>query len=396
MIKFNRRCLLKSALGAAVSTFTTRRLLAGLRPKMPMLELKTIFSTPIKIESIELLQVGKTYYVRTISSDGAAGVTSANDRLLNTLTLFRNLIIPYFKGKDARDLETLVDGVYTYDSYYKYAGMPFWNAVGHIEISLFDMMGRISGQPAGLLLGKKIRSEIPVYISRSSRETSPEEEIEQVEESLAKTGTKAVKLKIGGRMFNNAHFTKRTNQMIQLARKRLGDNITIYVDSNGSYDADEAIEVGRMLQKYDVGFFEEPCGWQEYEQTKRVTDTLDMTVAGGEQDTSLAQFDWMIRHHVVDLVQPDLYYNGGFIRCLRVARMAEKAGMKITPHSPKSGADAAAMLHFASIVPNLGPHQEYRASQDVKNGLVKVPTGPGLGIQIEPKSISDAERIISA
>ena len=359
-----------------------------------MLDLKTFFSTPIKIESIELLRVDKSYYVRTTSSDGAAGITSANDRLLNTLTLFRNLIIPYFKGKDARDLETLVDGVYIYDSYYKYAGMPFWNAVGHIEISLFDMMGKISGQPVGSLLGKKIRSEIPVYISRLTRETTPEEEVEQVEKALTMTGTKAVKLKIGGRMFNNAHFTRRTNRMIPLVRSRLGDNITIYVDSNGSYDADEAISVGRMLQEHDVGFFEEPCGWQEYEQTKRVADALTMIVAGGEQDTSLAQFEWMIRHRVVDLVQPDLYYNGGFIRCLRVARMAEKVGMKITPHSPKSGADAAAMLHFASVVANLGPHQEYSASPEVKNGLVKVPTGPGLGIHIDPKLIRDAETVV--
>jgi L-alanine-DL-glutamate epimerase-like enolase superfamily enzyme len=161
-----------------------------------------------------------------------------------------------------------------------------------------------------------------------------------------------------------------------------------------------------MLEANGVGFFEEPCPWEEYEETKRVTDALDMTVAGGEQDSSLPRFAWMIQNGVVDLVQPDLAYNGGFTRCLRVAKMAQTGGLQITPHCPKADPNTAYMLHFAAVVPNLGPHQEYRGmrreggeawwrspSFDVREGTVPVPDGPGLGVEYDPAIWREAEQV---
>jgi L-alanine-DL-glutamate epimerase-like enolase superfamily enzyme len=129
-----------------------------------------------------------------------------------------------------------------------------------------------------------------------------------------------------------------------------------------------------------------------------------MTVAGGEQDSSLPRFRWMIAERVVDHVQPDLAYNGGFLRCLRVARMAEEAGMQVTPHCPKADPNTAYMLHFAAVAPNLGPFQEYRAkpvqerwwgapSFEARGGAVAVPSGPGLGVTYDPALWREAEVI---
>lgn len=358
----------------------------------PMLSLHRLFPSPVKIKSIEVLRARGGYYVRSVSENGTVGIVKGT-RIPHVLSLLKEVVIPFFSGKDARDLESLVDGVYRDGSRYKYAGLAFWVCVGNVELSLFDMLGKMASKPAGALFGKVIRSEIPVYVSSLTRETTPEQEVENMQESLRKTGAKAVKLKIGGRMRNEPRDIERTNRLIPLARKSLGEDIAIYVDSNGSYTAKEAIEVGRMLEEHNIGFFEEPCPWQEYEQTKAVADALPMTVAGGEQDTSLAQFDWMIRNRVLDLVQPDVYYSGGLIRCLRVARMAAKAGIKITPHSPKTGAEALPMLHFASVVSNLGPHQEFRPSVEIQGGCVKVPAGPGLGINPDAEGLGNAEII---
>ncbi len=116
--------------------------------------------------------------------------------------------------------------------------------------------------------------------------------------------------------------------------------------------------------------------------TKKVTDALKMTVAGGEQDSSLWQWREMIESRILDHVQPDVSYNGGFVRTLRVARMAEKAGMQITPHSPTTLPRAAANLHLCAVVPNLGPFQEYRAYGSVENGKVTIPTSAGLGVNL--------------
>jgi L-alanine-DL-glutamate epimerase-like enolase superfamily enzyme len=317
--------------------------------------------------------------------------------------ILQELIAPYYLGRDARDLESLLEGVYVHRSNYKLAGVAFWNCVSHLEFSVLDMLGVIADRPVCELLGPVIRREIPVYLSSMRRDTTPEEEVEWLGRRLAETNARAVKLKIGGRMSRNADaFPGRTDRLIPLAREAFGDEVAIYVDANGSYDAEHAIVVGEMLQAYGVGFFEEPCPWEAYEETKRVADALAMTVAGGEQDSSLPRFDWMIRERAVDLVQPDLAYNGGFLRGLRVASMAERAGMQVTPHCPKADPNTAYMLHFAAVVPNLGPHQEYRAlgpggewwaapSFQVRDGAVPVPAGPGLGVEYDPAIWREAQ-----
>lgn len=361
-----------------------------------VLELRERFTSPVRIESIEILRFSDHYFVRTTSADGAVGVANTNDRIQYLWPLLKQLVIPYFLDKDARDLEALVDGVYTYRSNYKLAGLALWSCVACVELSVLDMLGKIAGEPVGELLGGVIRREIPIYLSGLRRDTTPEQEVEWVSRRLEETGATAVKLKIGGRMSRNADASPgRTEKLVDLARATWGDAVILYVDANGSYDAKKAIELGRMLESYGVGFFEEPCPFDEYEQTKQVADALEMTIAGGEQDTSVARFRWMIEHRGVDLLQPDIIYNGGFTRCLRVAQMAEAAGMEVTPHCPRADPNTAYMLHFASVIPNLGPHQEYQAQRrhaqwwdspsfEAKNGVVRVPTTPGLGVQYDP------------
>ena len=136
--------------------------------------------------------------------------------------------------------------------------------------------------------------------------------------------------------------------------------------------------------------------------TKRVTAALTIPVAGGEQDASLPRFDWMIRNRVVDIVQPDLAYNGGLIRTLSVARMAEKAGILITPHSPRAGASEVYVLHFAAVVPNVGPFHEFNGAAHpvedcyspsflMRDGAIEVPTKPGWGIEYDPAVWRDVE-----
>jgi len=350
-----------------------------------------LFNTPILIESLAVLRVENKLVVRARASDGATGYTLANDRLRYLLPILQELIIPYFTGKDARNLEGLVDGVYAHQSNYKLAGLAFWNCVGHVELAILDLLGKVAGKPVHALFGPTLRTEIPIYLSSMRRDTTPEQEVTWVGERLAATNAKAVKLKIGGRMSSNADAAPgRTEALVALARKSFGDDVAIYVDANSSYDAPTAIEVGRMLEAHGVGWLEEPCPFEQYEATKAVADALTMMVAGGEQDTNVHHFAWMIRNRSVDLVQPDLLYNGGMIRTLRVARLAAEAGMKIAPHSPKNDPQAACLLHFAAIVPNLGPHQEWSAvapkpaswyspAFEVQAGTVSVPTMSGLG-----------------
>lgn len=395
------------AMGALPGAHRRTRRPRGEAPdyEWPVFDLRRHVETPVTIESIELLRNGPHYFVRSRSTDGAVGVARTKQVEHYTAILLQ-LVVPHYLGKDARDLETLVDAVYVAN--YKIAGQAFWCPVAYVEQSLFDLLGKVAGKPAGALMGGVERTEIPVYLSGSGRDTTAEEEVDVYVRGVEHTGAKAVKLKIGGRMSRNQDaYPGRTERMMALARKRLGDDIIIYVDANGSYGATKAIEVGRMLEDLGVGFFEEPCPWEELGETQRVADTLTMSVAAGEQDASLWRFRWMLENGVMDIVQPDLNYNGGFVRSARVARMAQAQGIPIVPHNTQTGAAAVNMLQFASAIPNIGPYMEfpwrqihqpvswYAPNFVVENGVVEVPTGPGLGVEIAQDFLDAADRVMT-
>jgi L-alanine-DL-glutamate epimerase-like enolase superfamily enzyme len=162
------------------------------------------------------------------------------------------------------------------------------------------------------------------------------------------------------------------------------------------------IEIGKRLQQMKYLFFEEPCPWEEMSETKKVADALEMKIAYGEQNSSLWQFQWLIDNKYIDVVQPDLNYNGGFTRAARVARMARKTGMWICPHNTQTGASAVNILTFAAATPNIAPYMEYpwRAPAkkeswyapnfEVVNGVLPVPAGPGLGLTFDPEFLKKA------
>jgi L-alanine-DL-glutamate epimerase-like enolase superfamily enzyme len=183
----------------------------------------------------------------------------------------------------------------------------------------------------------------------------------------------------------------RTEKLIPLARKRLGDNIDIHADANSSYDPPKAIEIGRMLEDIGAVYFEEPCPFDHFEDTKMVADVLTIPVAGGEQEYSQRRFRWAIYNRGVDIVQPDLQYYGGLIRSTRVARMAGLAGMPTTVHI-SGGFGFVYMLHFASFTLDIGAYQEYKKGTErysnwfdplleIRDGSITVPKGPGVGIK---------------
>ncbi len=124
----------------------------------------------------------------------------------------------------------------------------------------------------------------------------------------------------------------RSEALIPLVRKTFGDAMTLYADSNSSYDVPNAIRIGRIMEEHDYGFFEEPCQFDHLWETKQVAEALNLPVAGGEQEFSMRRFQWMIANGAVDVVQPDLHYFGGYLRATRVARMAAAAGIPCTLH----------------------------------------------------------------
>lgn len=368
---------------------------------------RELFPDPVIIESLDLLFYDGNFLCRVRSKDGAEGISVGNNaQLISLYPVLVNRLQPFFIGKDARDLENLLEEVYVYKSNYKLQNLSLWVPQATIEFAILDMLGRIAGKSMGELIGEIHNPRIAVYQANNYRGKPAEESLELIKEHVAATQAKALKFKLGGRMSKNADYPPgRTKKLVPMVREAFGDEITIYADSNGSYDAKEAIRIGRLLEEYKYDFYEEPVPFDWLEETREVADALTVPVAGGEQEPSMHNFRWLIGNHALDIVQPDMFYFGGMIRSMKVARMAEAVGKTCVPHISGSGLGYLYMMHFVSATPNAGPYHEFKgfnknlpleckkSSLTSEEGVVQVPSGPGLGVEIDPDFIAKHEPV---
>jgi L-alanine-DL-glutamate epimerase-like enolase superfamily enzyme len=402
-----RTFLAASAAAAAATTLPRLGLAQTVNAKVLKDELDRILSEPVLrldfvkepvvVASIELLQNGRNYLLRTRSKSGLEVVTVPNPaRMVQTYPIVLKDIIPVFVNQDARKLESLLWDVYRHNSNYKLQGIALWAGVMAMESALLELMGQTVQRPIADFFGGKRKSDIAVYYASGVRGNRPEEEIANLQRLVAGSGVKAIKFRLGGRMNKNVDsLPGRTEALIPLVRKTFGDSMTLYADANSSYDAKEAIRIGRIMEAHNYGFYEEPCEFDDVWSTKEVADALTIPVAGGEQEYSMHRWRWAIEHRGLDIVQPDLHYGGGFIRATQVARMAAAAGMQVVPHMSGGGLGYMDVVHFASFTPNIGPFMEFKGNTDlpveckssslkVENGIVRCPEGPGFGVTVDP------------
>jgi L-alanine-DL-glutamate epimerase-like enolase superfamily enzyme len=256
----------------------------------------------------------------------------------------------------------------------------------------------------GELIGDIHNSKVSVYQATEYREKSVAESMALITRDVNEYKAKALKIKVGGLMFGTEDLyakgpAGRTEEIIPLVRKTFGDKMVLLADSNGFYSVDEAIRVGRLLEEYRFELFEEPVPFDWYEETRQVADALTIPIAGGEQEYSLHGFRWLIANDGLQVVQPDFYYFGGMIRSMKVALMANAMGKKCTPHMTGGGLGFLYMIHFVSALPNAMLYHEFKGLKTdviyecktspmlVENGMIKVPTGPGSGVDIDPEYV---------
>jgi len=398
--------LSSSSLASTLNLSSKVKKLPGINPTYTKLDKilsepvlkRELFTSPVIIETLELIRYKDNFLCRVRSTGGVEGFSfGQNEQMKSLYPIFVTRMQEFFIGKDARDLESLLDEVCVYKSNYKLQGIAIWVPLATIEFAILDMLGRMINKTIGALIGTVQTNKISVYQANSERYISPELTVEHLQRELAKTHAKAIKFKLGGRMNHPETPLGRSEKLIPLVRKTFGDKMFICADANGSYDAKEAIRIGKIMEEYNYDFFEEPIPFDWYEETKQVADALNIPIAGGEQEPSLHNFRWLLANDGLQIVQADMFYFGGMIRSMKVARMANALGKLHIPHV--SGIGYIYMMHFISTIPNAGPYHEYKSfnldfpfecktsSLVPEDGVVTVPTGPGLGIDIDPDYI---------
>jgi L-alanine-DL-glutamate epimerase-like enolase superfamily enzyme len=379
--------------------------------RQPVLK-KELFTSPVIIESVELLRRENSFLCRVRSTDGAEGISVAHSAIRQLYPIFLETLQAFFLGKDARELDLILERIYIYNLNFRYGGMALGLPLATLEFAILDMLGRMAGRSLGRLLGEIHHPEVPVYVATEWRERPLEETVDLIRRAVAQHDARALKVKVGYLMFMTRDLRARgpigkTERLIPLLRELFGSDMALYADANGYYDVDEAIRVGKLLQENNYGYFEEPVRFDDFEAIKRVADALDIPIANGEQDHSFVNFRWLIANDGIEIVQPDSYYFGGLIRCVKVGRMAAAFGKSIVPHMSGGGLGYLYNCHLVSVLPNAGAHHEFKGLQthvpfecrtsplQVLGGKIKVPTGPGLGIDIDPDFISQHRPVVA-
>ncbi|QHW00119.1 mandelate racemase/muconate lactonizing enzyme family protein [Spirosoma endbachense] len=379
--------------------------------KRPVLK-KELFPSPVMIETMELLRDRENFIVRVRSKDGAEGIavghTGLNPKGGGGQSV-RNWPLTHFyftrfEGKDARDLEDLIP-----DEHGKSGGVPTNVVLATVELAILDMMGNTIKKPIGALIGNIVNPMVNVY--QGSRITEllslpPEQSLEIVKKDLEETKAKAIKMRVGGPGQLDQDSKAGNLKLIKMARETFGDKIVLGCDGNNKFTVEGGIRMGKILEEYNYQWWEEmvPYGW--YDELKMVKDGLKIPIFTGESEAFISTFRWLIANDACDVVQPDQLYFGGLIRSMKVARMAEVFGKTLVPHITQYGLGYLYMLHFISACPNAGKYQEfdtfntrdangnkipivYKSGDPITSydGVLKVPTGSGMGITIDPDYI---------
>jgi len=375
--------------------------------KQPVLK-KELFTSPVIIESLELLKYENSYLCRVRSTDGAEGFSVAHGEMSSYYPIFLNKLQSFFIGQDARELDLILERVLVYRLNFRLRGIALGIPLATIEFAILDMLGHISGKSMGQLVGEIVNPEVGVYVATEFRHLPLDDHFAQIKKAVAQYDADALKIKIGYQHYGtkDIHYPGlpgKSEKLIPMVREHFGDNMYIYADSNGYYDVDGAIKIGKLLEENKYSYFEEPVMFDQFEDIKKVSDALALPIANGEQDHSFTNFRWLIANDGIDVVQPDNYYFGGMIRSVKVARMAEAFGKTFIPHMSGGGLGYIYNSHIVSVCPNAGLHHEFKGFRThvpfecpttplkIINGKIKVPTGPGLGVIVDPDFIKKHE-----
>ncbi|SFE99968.1 L-alanine-DL-glutamate epimerase [Sulfitobacter brevis] len=338
-------------------------------------------------------------FVRVTAEDGVFGwgQTSTYNADI-TAQVFHRQIVPWALGADSSNIGALIHLIERRE--HKYPGSYRARALAGLDTALWDMAGRRVGKPVASLIGGS-PGPVRAYASSMKRDISPTHEAERLVRLCAEQGFTAAKWRIGAECGDDVdEWPGRTEEIIPLLSRALGDGIEKLVDANSGFSVPRAIAVGRVLEEHGISHFEEPVAYWDIEATRAVTAALDIDVTGGEQDWDMVTWKRIIDMRAVDIVQPDVMYMGGLSRTLEVAGLAAAAGVTCTPHAANLSLVTICTMHLMAAIPNAGKYLELSIEGDdyypwqrdlflgrpfeVVDGHVTVSDAPGWGVEISP------------
>jgi D-galactarolactone cycloisomerase len=339
------------------------------------------------------------YTVHTLivvrTDEGVSGIGSVftNSGLVRAAL---GVLEPLYQGELALEPERVSEKLHQH-TFWLGRGGSLTHTISGIDIALWDILGQVTGQPVGRLLGGRYRERVRPYASLLMDQ--PEPMTEQLQKAAAR-GFRAFKIGWGpfGRVSDQLD-----EQIVRAARDAIGPNAQLMVDPGGS-DAfwpnglKWALRTAEMLAEYDVAWFEEALKPDALDDFVILRRQAPLPISGGEVLTRRQSFAPWLAAGAFDIVQPDVTKVGGISEERRIGWMAQEHGIRFIPHGWNTAIGLAADLHLSSAFPDTDLVEYIDGSPYVdaivaepwqldSDGMLAIPDAPGLGVRLDLDTI---------
>jgi D-galactarolactone cycloisomerase len=334
------------------------------------------------------------------TDEGLVGLGSVftNDALVRAAL---TVLEPLFLGENALEPERVSEKLHQ-NMFWLGRGGSVTHAISGIDIALWDLLGKATGQPVGRLLGGRYRERVQPYASLLM------DEPEKLRDHLLAVKAEGFRaFKIGWGPFGRRN--KATDEaIVRAAREAVGPDSRLMVDAGGS-DAywtngyKWALNTAKMLADYDIHWFEEALDPDALEDYVKLREHSPVPISGGEVLTRRQAFQPFLEARAFDIIQPDVTKVGGISEERRIAWMAQEHGVRFIPHGWNTAVGLAADLHLASAFPGTDLVEYLTGSPFIdeitiggwsldSDGMLPIPSTPGLGLELDPDAVKKYTR----
>ena len=350
----------------------------------------------MKITGIEPILAGGRYLFVKVHTDeglvglGECGAWAYQEATVSVLKQMEKMIL----GQDPLRTEFIWNAL---SRNLHFRGSVTQSALSGIDIALWDLKGKYFQVPCYELMGGKVREKIKIYVNARARDARG---MAAEAKKLADQGFQYIRFSIGhpkdenGRCGENfTSLVTRVEGIMKAVRDAVGWNVDVAIECHRGMRPAEAIELGRVLRPYRPYFYEDPIP-DNLEAMRQVIRGCDIPVATGERFINPAEFDSLMTTTDVRYIRPDMCVSGGLTAGKKIAAEAEVRGVYVIPHNPLGPVSTAACLQLDACIPNFEVQEypmangvcrldkEMKTPFHVENGYIRLPEGPGLGIEL--------------
>lgn len=350
----------------------------------------------MKITGIEPILAGGRYLFVKVHTDGGlvglgeCGAWAYQEATVSVLKQMEKMIV----GQDSLRTEFIWNAL---SRNLHFRGSVTQSALSGIDIALWDLKGKYFQVPCYELMGGKVREKIKIYVNARARDARG---MAEEAKKLADQGFRSIRFSIGhpkdenGRCGENfTSLVTRVEGIMKAVREAVGWNVDVAIECHRGMRPAEAIELGRVLRPYRPYFYEDPIP-DNLEAMRQVIRGCDIPVATGERFINPAEFDSLMTTTDVRYIRPDMCVSGGLTAGKKIAAEAEVRGVYVIPHNPLGPVSTAACLQLDACIPNFEVQEypmangvcrldkEMKTPFHVENGYIRLPEGPGLGIEL--------------